>query len=144
MGVAGGVEGGVMGSLPIVSRDALEVSEAVDATKPNQEREPRVSPTAPEWVTLEQAARGWRFPAAPASSQIKVTVELAGGHPRIVAVTASGALPRTAAERVLRAHLAETRECLEKAVAVGGKLSLTFRVRPDGTVADVRMVANPT
>jgi Ca-activated chloride channel family protein len=143
MGVAGGVEGGAMGGLPIVSRDALEVSEAVDATKPNQEREPRVSPTAPEWVTLEQAARGWRFPAAPASSQIKVTVELAGGHPRIVAVTASGALSRAAAERVLRAHLAETRECLEKHVAVGGRLSLTFSVRPDGTVADVRMVANP-
>lgn len=144
MGVPGGVMGGFVGGQPIVSRDALEVSEAVDATKPNQEREPRVSPAAPEWRTLEQAARGWRFPVAPASSEITVTVELAGSHPRIVAVTASGALSRATAERVLRAHLAETRECLEKAMPSGAKLSLTFKVRPDGSVADVRMVANRT
>ncbi|OFV82452.1 MAG: hypothetical protein A2Y78_02170 [Acidobacteria bacterium RBG_13_68_16] len=56
----------------------------------------------------------------------------------------SGAASPGEVERVVRAHLAETKACLQKAVAPGATLTLTLSVRPDGTVADVRMVANPT
>jgi Ca-activated chloride channel family protein len=134
--------GGIVGGWPSASRDALKVSEAVDATKPDQERGPRVPPTAREWVTLEQAARGWRFPPAPKGSVVTVRLRLEHGNPVLASLVAIGGLLRSAALRAVTTHLGETRACLQ-VVAPGAELVLTLTVRLDGTVEHVRLAADP-
>jgi hypothetical protein len=143
MGAPGGVGSGALAFRQPVLRDTVEGHKVLDITEPKRPREACVSATAPEWRTLQHAARAWRFPAARADSVVKARIELAGGRPRIVAVTVAGALSRAAVERVLRAHLAETRACLEKAVAPGAELVITLTVRANGTVDHVRLTSDP-
>jgi hypothetical protein len=94
------------------------------------------------WV-LEHTALGWRFPAGTTGSTIVATLKMTDGSPTLTSLTVSGALARGEAERVVRGHLAGTRECVEKAVIRGGTLILTLSVRPDGTVADAHLVTKP-
>jgi len=141
---AGGVEGGVAALRPPVPREALDVSDATRPTGPNSGQRPSGSPDTPEWRSLEKAARGWRFPATASLTSITISLKLSQGTPTLLGVIVSGAASPGEVERVVRAHLAETKACLQKAVAPGATLTLTLSVRPDGTVADVRMVANPT
>jgi Ca-activated chloride channel homolog len=144
MGSPGGIVGGAPGGPPTVSRDALEVSDATRAAEANSERKAGDSPSAPEWRSLEQAARAWHFPLASEGSVLTIRLRLVHGNPLLTSLVSTGGLSPSAAGRVVRTHLAESRACLEKAVAPGGTLTLRLTVRPDGTVADVQMVANRT
>jgi Ca-activated chloride channel family protein len=144
MAVPGGVVGGVVGGSPIAPRDALEVSDATRATEPNAERRSSDSPSAPEWRSLEQTVRGWRFPLAPEGSVLTIRLRLVHSNPLLTSLVSTGGLSPSAASRVVRTHMAETKDCLQKAVAPGAELVLTLTVKPDGTVTDVQMVSNPT
>ena len=93
---------------------------------------------------FEHAALGWRFPSTTSVSTIRVRLRLVQGSPTLVAVTITGTATRGEAERVVRAHLAETRACLEKAVVPGTELVITLTVRANGTVDHVQMVSDPT
>jgi len=139
---AGGVEGEVPASRVPVSRDALGVSDATRPAGPKPEQSPSGSPSAPGCLSLENAVRGWRFPATTGLSSITIKLKLTHGTPTLLGVTVSGAASPAEAERLVRGHLAETRACLQNAVAPGATLTITLRVRPGGTVADVRMSAN--
>jgi Ca-activated chloride channel family protein len=141
---AGGIDGGAPTLGGPVSRDAKEASDAPLRVGLSEGYPSGDAPGAPEWHRLEQAARTWRFPASPAASRVTFTLTLADGRPRIVALVVTGPLSHPAATAVVRAHLNEATACLRTAVARGAELVLTLTVQPDGSVADVRMVANPT
>jgi Ca-activated chloride channel family protein len=140
----GGVSGGTGLSRPRASRDALEVNDPPLRAGLSEGHPSGDAPGAPEWHRLDQAARTWRFPASLAASRVTFTLTLADGRPRIVALVVTGPLSHPAATAVVRAHLNEATASLRTAVARGTELVLTLTVQPDGSVADVRMVANPT
>jgi Ca-activated chloride channel family protein len=137
--------GGVVGASPL--REELRIGGSVDSVSPSVTEVDRAGTRSGEaaeaWRALELAAHTWLFPTASATSTVTVRLKLVDGSPMIAMLRVDGALPRAAAERAVRAHLADTRECVEKAVIRGGTLILTLTVRPDGTVADARMVTKP-
>jgi hypothetical protein len=158
MGAPAGVEGGVAGGLGGVERFAEGIVVAGgkpvvtltphDATGPSSsnhcitfEEASRIGGVC--WA-FEHAALGWRFPSTTSVSTIRARLKLVQGSPVLVAVTISGTATRGEAERVVRAHLAETRACLEKAVAPGAELVITLTVRANGTVDHVQIVSYPT
>jgi Ca-activated chloride channel family protein len=87
---------------------------------------------------LEQAALGWRLPAAAGESTVTLTLTVAAGAARVERVDSRGALPLAQAERVVREGVRLASACLSGLSP--GRWVVVLTVAADGRVVRVRVI----